>query len=62
MFDFGFFEGVVIVVLLLIVVKPEDLPKLFRKIGNAYGKCQRLYYRFRNELDEFASFDEDIKK
>lgn len=52
MFDFGFSEGLLITILLIVIIKPEDLPKVFHNIGKAYGKIQRLYYQFQNEMHE----------
>lgn len=52
MFGFGFSEWCIVVLVTLVVVKPEDLPKVFKKLGEWYGKAQRFYYGI---TDEFKS-------
>ena len=36
MFGLGFWEVVIIVVVLIIALKPEDIPHFFRKVGKIY--------------------------
>src|SRR5690606_6500037 len=43
MLDLGWAELMFLAVLALIVVGPQDLPKLARAIGKLWGKAQRLY-------------------
>lgn len=43
MLDLGWAELLFLAVLALIVVGPQDLPKLARSIGKLWGKAQRLY-------------------
>ena len=42
MFDMGFWEVVLIFVILLIVVGPERLPKLARTVGLWVGKARTM--------------------
>jgi sec-independent protein translocase protein TatB len=43
MLDLGWAELMFLAVLALIVVGPQDLPKLARALGKLWGKAQRLY-------------------
>ena len=65
MFGIGFSEILVIVVVLLIFVRPEDLPKFIRKAGHLYGKAKKMYNeimqikdKILQEIDEAASLEE----
>ena len=51
MFNFGFYEWVVIIVLLVIFVKPEDYPKLFRCIARFIKKCDTIFRSILNQID-----------
>jgi sec-independent protein translocase protein TatB len=52
MFDIGGGELLVIGVVALLVVKPKDLPGMFRTVGNAMGKVRRMASEFRWQFDE----------
>ncbi|MGL5113732.1 MAG: Sec-independent protein translocase protein TatB [Beijerinckiaceae bacterium] len=52
MFDIGGGELLVIGVVALLVVKPKDLPGMFRTVGNAMGKVRRMAGEFRWQFDE----------
>jgi sec-independent protein translocase protein TatB len=43
MFDLGWAELMFLAVLALIVVGPQDLPKLARAVGKLWGRLQRFY-------------------
>lgn len=43
MLDLGWAEFAFILVLALVVIGPQDLPKLARMIGHWWGKLQRFY-------------------
>jgi sec-independent protein translocase protein TatB len=43
MFGVGFSEIVIIVLLVIVFIKPEDLPRFFRTVGRWYGKAKRAY-------------------
>ena len=45
MFDIGFSEIVVIMVVALIVIGPERLPKVARTMGLLWGRGAALYQR-----------------
>lgn len=51
MFSLGFYEWIVILVIIVIFVKPSDYPLLFRKIGKFFHKCDRLWKTLLNQVD-----------
>jgi len=51
MFDFGLSEFILIGVLFILVIKPEDLPKVFRWMGRQYHKLQQLKTRLMREIN-----------
>jgi sec-independent protein translocase protein TatB len=58
MFGFDFWEMVVILVVALLVVGPERLPKLARTTGLWIGKLKRMASNLREELeDEFEAVE-----
>ncbi len=58
MIDIGPLEILTVVVIVLIVVRPEDLPKLVRQLGKWYGRI-REYYRL--IIEKSREFKEDIE-
>jgi Sec-independent protein translocase protein TatA len=62
MFGIGFTEIIVIVIVLLVFMKPEDLPSTVRMIGKLYGKWQRLYYGTVNDLLEISETSSKEKR
>jgi Sec-independent protein translocase protein TatA len=57
-FGIGTPEFLLIGFIAFILLKPEDLPGMMRKLGEAYGKVLRIYHRF---LDEMDAFEDAIK-
>jgi sec-independent protein translocase protein TatB len=55
MFGISFSELFVILVVVLIVVKPEDLPKFFRGLGRIYGQLKRFSLEFMRHLNTLDS-------
>jgi sec-independent protein translocase protein TatB len=57
MFDVGFWELVLVVVVALLVVGPERLPKLAYDVGTWYGRMQRYLrnarFQIENELHNY---------
>ena len=59
MFDIGFWEIVVVAVVALLVVGPDEFPTLVRNIGGWLGKIRRFVSETREELEqEFRKADE----
>ncbi len=61
MFDFGFWEMLMIVLVALIVVGPERLPGLARTIGFWVGKAKRMVNDVKSEIDQELAA-ENLKK
>jgi len=54
MFDLGWSEMAVIMLVALIVIGPKDLPKVARTIGQWTGKARALARDFQRSLDDMA--------
>ncbi|MBI1195296.1 MAG: twin-arginine translocase subunit TatB [Gammaproteobacteria bacterium] len=62
MFDIGFWELMLVGVVALLVVGPEDLPALLRTAGTYVGKARRFISDVRAELDMEVNRAEEIKR
>ena len=51
MFDFGFWELILIMVVALLVVGPERLPGLARQVGLWLGKAKRFISSVRSDIE-----------
>jgi Tat protein translocase TatB subunit len=51
MFDMGFFELLVVFVIALLVLGPERLPKVARKVGYWSGRARATFNNLRYELE-----------
>ncbi len=60
MFDLSFAELAFIAVIALIVIGPEELPVLLRKIGQWIGKFKRMSNHFMQQL-ELDDVQDDVK-
>lgn len=58
MFDFGFWELMIIALVALLVVGPERLPKLAREIGRWVGKIKRFVSSVRSDIEQELRTDE----
>ena len=58
MFDFGFWEIAIIGVITLIVVGPEKMPSLARKVGLYFGKLNRFFNKVKSYINEEIRMDE----
>ncbi len=52
MFDFGFSEILLILVLALIVLGPEKLPSVVRRAGRWVGRARAMARQFQDQLEE----------
>jgi sec-independent protein translocase protein TatB len=63
MFDIGWSEMAVILMVALIVIGPKDLPRVARTVGKWTGKARAMAREFQRSLDDMAREAElqDIK-
>lgn len=57
MFDIGLFEVILIILMALVLIKPEDLPGLIRQTGRIYGTFRRAYY---DAIDEIKNMEKEV--
>ena len=58
MFDFGFWEIAIVGIITLIVVGPEKMPSLARKVGLYFGKLNRFFNKVKSDINEELRMDE----
>ena len=58
MFDFAFSELVIVMVVALIVIGPERLPKVARTAGHLWGRMQRYVHNIKNEIANDLAIEE----
>ena len=54
MFDIGWSELLMVLVVALVVVGPKDLPRLMRTLGRWVGKARAMAEQFRANFDDMA--------
>lgn len=58
MFDIGFFELIIIMIVALLVVGPERLPGIARKAGLWFGKGRRFVQSVKRDIDRELAAEE----
>ena len=65
MFGIGFGEILIILLIAIVFIRPEDLPKFLRQAGRLYGQLKRMYGeiikakdKIIKEIDEATSLEE----
>ena len=65
MFGIGFGEILIVILIAIVFIRPEDLPKFLAHAGRLYGKIKRMHNeviqtkeKIIKEIDEAASLDE----
>jgi len=65
MFGIGFGEILVVLIIAIVFIRPEDLPKFLRSAGRLYGQMKKMYKeviqakdKIIKEIDEDVSLDE----
>ena len=53
MFGIGFSELAIIVLLIMIVIRPDDLPAFFRKLGHYYAQAKKVFKEITAVKDDF---------
>ena len=54
MFDIGGFELLILIIVALVILKPEDLPKAMQTFGRIIRKINRIGRDFYNLVDDVA--------
>lgn len=54
MFGIGLSEFAVIVCIVIVFVRPKDLPVLFRRLGKLYAQAKRAYKEITEVKDQFV--------
>ena len=64
MLNIGLIEILLIFFFFILLVKPEDIPTIFKNLGLLYRKLSRYFYNIKYEIDEINNeFSEvNIKK
>lgn len=62
MFDIGFLELVVVGVVALLVVGPEDFPKMVRTVTGGFAKARRMMAAMRDDLEQEVQKVDDLKR
>jgi len=58
MFDIGFSEILVIMVVALVVIGPERLPKVARSMGQWWGRIQRYLNKIKQDVNSSIELEE----
>ncbi|MFZ2302268.1 MAG: Sec-independent protein translocase protein TatB [Gallionella sp.] len=58
MFDIAFSELMVIMLVALVVIGPERLPKVARTAGNLWGRMQRYVHSVKNDIANDLAIEE----
>jgi sec-independent protein translocase protein TatB len=62
MFDIGFWEMALIVVVALVVVGPRELPTLLRGVGSWVGRARGIARELKNELRREVAQADELKR
>jgi len=61
MFDIGFFELLVIMAIAVVVIGPQNLPKLAKAVGRGWGEFQQTFNSLKQDvLDETEGLKQNI--
>lgn len=58
MFDIAFSELMIIMLVALVVIGPERLPKVARTMGNLWGRMQRYVHSVKNDIANDMAIEE----
>lgn len=58
MFDFGFWEMIIIALIAIIVLGPEKMPAIARKVGAFVGKATSLINKLKRDIKDGLDYDE----
>ncbi len=58
MFDFGFWELILVMLVALVVVGPQRLPRLASQVGSWIGKMRSMIHQLRQNIEQEAQTEE----
>ena len=61
MFNIGLIEFLIIFFFFILLVKPEDIPIIFKNLGLFYRKISRYFYNIKYEIDEINKEFSEVK-
>ncbi len=61
MFNIGLIEFLVIFFFIILLVKPDDIPNIFKNLGLFYRKLSRYFYNIKYEIEEINNDFSEIK-
>ena len=61
MFNIGLIEFLIIFFFFILLVKPEDIPIIFKNLGLFYRKLSRYFYNIKYEIDEINNEFSEVK-
>ncbi len=61
MFDIGFFEIMILMAIAVVVIGPQNLPKLAKAIGRGWGEFQSTFSSLKQEvMDEAENLKQNV--
>ena len=61
MLNIGLIEFLIIFFFFILLVKPEDIPTIFKNLGLFYRKISRYFYNIKYEIDEINKEFSEVK-
>ena len=61
MLNIGLIEVLIIFFFFILLVKPEDIPIIFKNLGLFYRKLSRYFYNIKYEIDEINKEFSEVK-
>ena len=61
MLNIGLIEFLIIFFFFILLVKPEDIPIIFKNLGLFYRKLSRYFYNIKYEIDEINNEFSEVK-
>ena len=61
MLNIGLIEFLIIFFFFILLVKPEDIPIIFKNLGLFYRRLSRYFYNIKYEIDEINKEFSEVK-
>ena len=62
MFQIGWFELLIVVILSIVIIGPEDFPVVLKKIGSWVGTVKRYFSDIQKNVNEMTSLEDQKDK